>query len=42
MRVLSRRAFADTESAAMIAALEGLLFNLTAKGYSANHDVKLW
>jgi len=42
MRVLSGRAFADTEAQAMVAALEGLLFELTGKGFSANHDVKLW
>jgi len=42
MRVLSGRAFADTEAQAMAAALEGLLFELTGKGFSANHDVKLW
>ena len=42
MRVLNGKAFADTEAQAMRAALEGLLFELTAKGFSANHDVKLW
>lgn len=42
MRVLSGRAFADTEAEAMKAALEGLLFELTAQGFSANYDVKLW
>ena len=42
MRVLNGRAFADTEAQAMRAALEGLLFELTAKGFSANHDVKVW
>lgn len=42
MRVLSGRAFADTEAKAMVAALEGLLFELTANGLSANHEVKLW
>jgi hypothetical protein len=42
MRVIDGRAFADTEAQAMVAALEGLLFQLTARGYSANHDVKLW
>lgn len=42
MRVLSGRAFGDTEAQAMTAALEGLLFELTGKGFSANHDVKLW
>jgi len=26
----------------MRAALEGLLFELTGKGFSANHDVQLW
>jgi hypothetical protein len=42
MRVLNGRAFADTEAEAMVAALQGLLFELTGKGFSANHDVKLW
>jgi hypothetical protein len=42
MRVFSGRASADCEAQAMRAALEGLLFELTAKGFSANHDVKLW
>lgn len=42
MRVLAGRAFADTEAQAMTAALEALLFELTGKGFSANHDVKLW
>ena len=42
MRVLNGRAFANTEAQAMIAALEGLLFELTGKGFSANHDVKIW
>lgn len=42
MRVFSGRAYADTEAQAMRAALEGLLFELTGKGFSANHDVKLW
>lgn len=42
MRVLSGRAFADTEAQAMKAALEGMLFELTGKGLSENHDVKLW
>jgi hypothetical protein len=37
-RVISGRAFADTEAQAMVAALQGLLFELTAKGFSANHD----
>jgi hypothetical protein len=42
MRAISSRAFADAESDAMALALKGLLFELTAKGFSANHDVKLW
>lgn len=42
MRVISSRSFADTEAEAMLIALKGLLFELTAKGFSANHDVKLW
>lgn len=42
MRVFSGRAYADTEAQAMRAALEGLLFELTAKGFSENHDVKIW
>lgn len=42
MRVIDGRAFADTEADALAAALRGLLFQLTAKGYSANTDVKLW
>lgn len=42
MRVFSGRAFGDTEAQAMSAALQALLFELTAKGFSANHDVKLW
>ncbi|WP_438025559.1 hypothetical protein [Sorangium sp. So ce233] len=42
MRVIDGRAAADTEAQAMAAALQALLFQLTAKGYSANHDVKLW
>lgn len=42
MRVFSGRAFGDTEAQAMAAALQALLFELTAKGFSANHDVKLW
>ena len=42
MRVFSGRAYADTEAQAMRAALEGLLFELTANGFSTNDDVKLW
>ncbi|CAN5392673.1 hypothetical protein BH09PAT4_BH09PAT4_09600 [soil metagenome] len=42
MRVISSRSYADTEAEAMGVALKGLLFELTAKGFSANHDVKLW
>lgn len=42
MRVIVGRAAADTEAQAMAAALQACLFQLTAKGYSANHDVKLW
>lgn len=42
MRVIDGRAFADTEAQALAAALEALLFQLTARGYSANHDVTLW
>ncbi|WP_437975840.1 hypothetical protein WMF11_50100 [Sorangium sp. So ce295] len=42
MRVISGRSYADTEADAMALALRGLLFELTAKGFSANHDVKLW
>lgn len=42
MRVLTGRAFGDTEAQAMSAALDGLLFELTGKGFSANHDVKAW
>jgi hypothetical protein len=42
MRVVDGRAAADTEAQAMAAALQALLFQLTAKGYSENHDVKLW
>ena len=41
MRVLSGRAFADTEADAMQAALEGLLFELTAKGFSTSDEVEL-
>src|SRR5262245_55869189 len=40
MRVVSGRAYAGTEADAMRSALEVLLFELTAKGFSANHDVK--
>jgi hypothetical protein len=42
MRVISSRAGADTEAVAMVQALEGLLFELTAMGFSANHEVKVW
>lgn len=42
MRVFSSRASADTEAVAMVLALEGLLFELTARGFSANHELKLW
>jgi hypothetical protein len=42
MQVLNGRAYADTEAQAMAAALQGLLYQLTAKGFSANHDVKMW
>ncbi len=42
MRVFSGRAAGDTEAQAMAAALQALLYELTAKGFSANHDVKLW
>jgi hypothetical protein len=42
MRILSGRASADTEAEAMSGALRALLFDLTARGFSANHDVKLW
>jgi hypothetical protein len=42
MRVFNGRAAADSEAQAMVAALQGLLFELTAKGFSSNHDVKLW
>lgn len=42
MRVFSSRASADTEAVAMAMALEGLLFELTARGFSANHEVKGW
>jgi hypothetical protein len=42
MRVLSGRAYGDTEAKAMRTALDALLFELTAKGYSTNHDVELW
>ena len=42
MRSISSRSYADTEAEAMALALKGLLFELTAKGFSANHDVKLW
>lgn len=39
MRLFNGRAFADTEAEAMRGALEGLLFELTAKGFSENRDV---
>jgi hypothetical protein len=42
MRVISSRSSADTEAVAMALALKGLLFELTAQGFSANHDVALW
>ena len=42
MRVISSRAGADTEAVAMVQALEGLLFQLTAGGFSANHELKVW
>ncbi len=42
MRVVSGRASADTEAMAMAMALEVLLFQLTAMGFSANFDVKGW
>ncbi len=42
MRPISSRSYADTEAEAMAIALKGLLFELTSKGFSANHDVKLW
>lgn len=41
MRVLKGRAYANSEAQAMTAALEGLLIQLTAAGFSSNHDVKL-
>ena len=41
MRAITARAYADTEPEAMAAALKGLLFELTAKGFSTG-DVKLW
>jgi hypothetical protein len=41
MLVISGKAYADTEAKAMAAALEGLLFQLTAKGFSATKDVKV-
>lgn len=39
MRIFDGRAIADTEARAMAAALEVLLFQLTARGFSENHDV---
>jgi hypothetical protein len=42
MRVISGRAYAPTEADAMRSALEALLFQLTAKGFSSNQDVKGW
>jgi hypothetical protein len=42
MRVVEGRAFADTEAKALVTALEGLLLQLAAKGYSSSDDVKLW
>jgi hypothetical protein len=42
MRVLTSRGAADTEAAAMATALKALLFELTAKGYSQNHEIKVW
>jgi hypothetical protein len=42
MRVLSSKSSAGTEAEAMALALKGLLFELTANGFSANHEVKLW
>jgi hypothetical protein len=42
MRVIHGRAGADTEAQAMRAALDALLFQLTALGFSENHDVELW
>ena len=42
MRVISARSYGETEANAMRLALENLLFQLTARGFSANHDVKLW
>ncbi|MDC0741761.1 hypothetical protein [Polyangium mundeleinium] len=35
MRVISSRSYADTEAEAMAIALQGLLFELTASGFSA-------
>ena len=40
MRVFSGKAYADTEAEAMTAALESLLFQVTAAGFSANYEVR--
>ena len=42
MRVIQGKGFADTEATALATALKALLFQLTAGGFSENHDVKLW
>src|SRR5688500_15210966 len=42
MRIFHGRGSGDTEAQAMIAALQTLLYQLTANGFSANDDVKLW
>jgi hypothetical protein len=41
MRVISASGFGGTAAVALLAAVEALLFQLTAKGYSKNHDVTM-
>ena len=42
MKIVSGKACAPTEALAMADALKALLFELTAKGFSENHDVEIW
>ena len=41
MRVISGKSYADTEVEALALALEGLLFQLAAGGFSTNYDEKV-
>lgn len=41
MRVVEGRAMGDTEAEALVAALNALLFQLAARGYSTDEDVRL-